>query len=40
MACVRLARYMEVLVSVLGKLLEEEGEKRIDILAGSDGVAD
>ena len=40
MASIRLASNVEVLLSILGELVEEESEERIDILAGSDSVAD
>jgi len=39
-ASIRLASNVEVLLSILGELVEEESEERIDILAGSDSVAD
>ena len=36
---VRLASNVEVLLGVLGELVEEEGEKGVDVLASSNGVA-
>ena len=39
-ASVALAGDVEVLLGVLGELLEEEGEEGVDVLASSDGVAD
>jgi hypothetical protein len=39
-ASVTLAGDVEVLLGVLGELLEEESEESVDVLAGSDGVAD
>ena len=39
-AGVGLAGDMKVLLSVLGELLEEEGEQGVDVLACSDGVGD
>lgn len=40
MAGIRFTRDVEVLLSVLGELLEEESEEGIDVLASSDSVAD
>lgn len=37
---VGLARDVERLASVLGELLEEEGQQSVDVLAGSDSVGD
>lgn len=37
---IRLARNVEVLLRILGELLEEESEQRVDILASGNGVAD
>lgn len=39
-ASIRLASNVEVLLGVLRELLEEQGQERIDVLAGSTGVAD
>lgn len=39
MTGIRLASDVEVLLSVFRELLEEQGQKSIDVLAGSDGVA-
>lgn len=39
-AGVRLASNVEVLLGVLGELVEEEGHKSVDVLAGSDRVGD
>jgi hypothetical protein len=38
-ASVRLSSNVEILLGVLGELVEEEGEKGVDVLAGSDSVA-
>lgn len=39
-ACVGFACDVEVLVSVFGKLFEEEGEESVNVFAGGDGVGD
>ena len=39
-AGIRLASNVEILLGVLGELVEEEGKESVYILAGSDGVAD
>lgn len=38
-ACIRFACNVEVLLSVLGKLFEEQGEQSINVLASCDGIA-
>lgn len=40
MSCIGFARDVEVLVRVLGKLLEEESEQGVHVFTGSDGVGD
>lgn len=40
MTSVRLARNVEVLLSVFRELLEEQGKESVNVLAGSNGVAD
>jgi hypothetical protein len=37
---IRLAADVEILLGVLGELLEKEGQQGVDVLAGSVGVAD
>lgn len=40
MPSIALSRDVEILMRVLGELLEEEGEEGVDVLASSDGVRD
>ncbi len=40
MAGIRLASDVEVLLGVLGELVEEEGQEGVDVLAGGNRVAD
>lgn len=39
-ASIRLSSDVEILLGILGELLEEKGEKSIDILSSSDGITD
>ena len=40
MPSIRLASDMKVLMSVLGKLLEKQGEESVNVFAGGNGIAD